>query len=1140
VCLLDFPQLQVSRIINVFRFKGCDVFWASTEACPKRFLLGIHSIKLLIGFSIMLQDGQRLGEFEILAKLGQGGMGAVYKARQTVLRRLVAIKTLQPSLSSDAEFVFRFHNEAVAAAGLNHPNLVQVYAAGESEGIHWFAMEFVDGESVQARLKRLGKLDPAEALAIGMHVQTALEHGWRKAQLIHRDIKPDNIFLSNDGEVKLGDLGLAKSSDQQQGLTMTGASMGTPLYISPEQAEGKRDIDLRTDIYSLGATLYHLIAGAPPYAGESAISVMMKHVGAPVPDLGELDPSLPPALSALLVKMMQKSPADRYGSYEELGVDLRQAYAALSDSGASAPAAVNGPAVASGAADKRRPAWLLPAVAVPLLGIAAFALLKSKGPSPEEKASPAAPASAPAGTLEAPSVSNKPSGKETVQTSNPEREPTVDAVPELLRKLEAKLLPVPGTDVLMSKTELTVSEWKLYLKGRGLPEWEQHWKEREKEKTFKRSNKPNGLEQFLQTDEHPLFISFNHAKEMCDWISAKTGKEWRMPTNREWEAAAGTSKYPWGEYYPPHWDDGNYAVLDDGTRDPGVVGLDGIRGTAPVGSFKPNLLGFYDLGGNVSEWMADGVNPQTGSRVVRGAGFASPMTSLITSNHDFSDPETMAGLNGFRIVRVKTTAEKAATPSAAAAYPPAATEKIPAQQSPIPAVVQAPPTPQAPPVSTPQRAPQPPKGFRPLFDGATLNGWRGLNPHEVLKAALEQKNALVQKQNQEFPNHWRVENGDLVTLGNGPYATTFESFGNIDLLLEYKTVPGADSGIYLRGTPQIQIWDTTEKDTRDRRPSLGSGGLYNNAPGSPGKDPLVHADKPFGQWNLFRIRQIDSRTWVWLNEQLVVDAALWEPFWNKTKPLPEKAPIMLQTSGGEIRWRNIFVREIPDSEAREILKTSGGAANLAASKTDPKSGSVSEKGAKFVEGPWKVLFDGKTLSGWRSIETEQPQPGWSVPSDALHGAGKRSFLLTTEIFGDFELELQWRVGSNGNGGIFYWMQTGSNAKSTAPEFQLNDSAQGDKFFSGALYHLIRETKDASNPVGSWNTARLVVRGGISEHWVNSQMVCTYDWNSPEFGELKKSQGPTYGQIRRGCIGLQSNSGDIDYKNIRIRTLEPKK
>ena len=118
----------------------------------------------------MLEEGQQLGDFEIVAKLGHGGMGAVFKARQTVLRRLVAIKTLQPSLASDAEFVSRFHNEAVAAAGLNHPNLVQVYAAGQTDGIHWFAMEFVDGESVDSRLKRLGKLDPAEAVAICTHV----------------------------------------------------------------------------------------------------------------------------------------------------------------------------------------------------------------------------------------------------------------------------------------------------------------------------------------------------------------------------------------------------------------------------------------------------------------------------------------------------------------------------------------------------------------------------------------------------------------------------------------------------------------------------------------------------------------------------------------------------------------------------------------------------------------------------------------------------------------------------------------------------------------------------------------------------------------------------------------------------------
>ncbi len=607
----------------------------------------------------MLQDGQQLGEFEILTKLGQGGMGAVYKARQTVLRRLVAIKTLQSSLSSDAEFVSRFHNEAVAAAGLNHPNLVQVYAAGQSDGIHWFAMEFVDGESVQARLKRLGKLEPAEALAICMHVQTALEYGWRKAQLIHRDIKPDNIFLSNDGEVKLGDLGLAKSSDQQQGLTMTGASMGTPLYISPEQTEGKRDIDWRTDIYSLGATLFHLLAGSPPYTGESSISVMMKHVGAPVPDIRELDPTLSPALSAVLIKMMQKAPADRYGSYEELGVDLRNAYATLNDPGAGAP-----PLMEAGDATvsvvplhKKRPAWLMPALAVPLVVLGAFGLFKPKAPGPEEKPA-AAVQSATAGKTEQPGSSEKPAPKEPGQGAKPVIQLKADLPPELIRKLEAKLLPVPGTNVLMSKTELTVGEWKAYLQDAKLPGW-------------------TAPKEFPQSDDHPVVeISWKQAFAFCEWLSSKTGKTWRLPTNSEWDEAVGGEMYPWGGYFPPHWDDGNYALKEGGPYDTDKVGADGIFGTAPVASFKPNALGFYDLAGNVAEWVDGNPDPETAA--LRGGGWMDPGpnidTETLTSKfrRKVKGPAaniTAGGPNGtpnrgFRAVRVKTPAEIAAAPPA--------------------------------------------------------------------------------------------------------------------------------------------------------------------------------------------------------------------------------------------------------------------------------------------------------------------------------------------------------------------------------------------------------------------------------------------------------------------------------------------
>ncbi|WP_437225502.1 3-keto-disaccharide hydrolase [Planctomicrobium sp. SH661] len=220
-------------------------------------------------------------------------------------------------------------------------------------------------------------------------------------------------------------------------------------------------------------------------------------------------------------------------------------------------------------------------------------------------------------------------------------------------------------------------------------------------------------------------------------------------------------------------------------------------------------------------------------------------------------------------------------------------------------------------------APQPPEGFRALFNGKDLTGWHGLNPHQVEKLEEENREAALKKERDTFASQWRVENGELVNDGTGPYATTDEEFGDIELWIEYKTVPKADSGIYLRGTPQIQIWDVNQEpraNAPDRKPHLGSGGLFNNDPKSPGRDPLVVADKPFGEWNSFRIKQVGDRTWVWLNDQLVVDGAVMENYWDRSRPLPKKGPIMLQTHGGEIRWRNLYVREIGSDEAQALLK----------------------------------------------------------------------------------------------------------------------------------------------------------------------------------------------------------------------------
>lgn len=216
----------------------------------------------------------------------------------------------------------------------------------------------------------------------------------------------------------------------------------------------------------------------------------------------------------------------------------------------------------------------------------------------------------------------------------------------------------------------------------------------------------------------------------------------------------------------------------------------------------------------------------------------------------------------------------------------------------------------------------PPAGFRALFNGHNLDGWYGLNPHNGADLRGEQKKANLVAQRAEFPKHWSVQNGELVNDGTGPYATSNEDFGDIEFLIQYKTVAKADSGIYLRGTPQVQIWDSNqafEANRPTRKPHLGSGGLFNNTPGKAGRDPMVLADKPFGQWNQLRIRQLGARTWVWLNDRLVVDGSVMENFWDREKPLPSNGPIMLQTHGGEIRWRNIFVRNIGAEEAKQIL-----------------------------------------------------------------------------------------------------------------------------------------------------------------------------------------------------------------------------
>ncbi|MGL4421192.1 MAG: 3-keto-disaccharide hydrolase, partial [Gemmataceae bacterium] len=228
-------------------------------------------------------------------------------------------------------------------------------------------------------------------------------------------------------------------------------------------------------------------------------------------------------------------------------------------------------------------------------------------------------------------------------------------------------------------------------------------------------------------------------------------------------------------------------------------------------------------------------------------------------------------------------------------------------------------------------AQNPPAGFKPLFNGKDLTGWHGWaihakggTPADIAKMTAEEKATKIAAWTDDAKKHWTVQDGELVNDGNGAYLASEASYGDYELLIEYKTVEKADSGIYLKATPQVQIWDSTETSKFNIGADKGSGGLWNNSAGAPGKDPTALADKPFGEWNQFRIIQLGERTTVTLNGKLVVNHARMENYWNRKKPLPAKGPIILQTHGGEIRWRNIAVREIPSTEANILLGKNSG------------------------------------------------------------------------------------------------------------------------------------------------------------------------------------------------------------------------
>ena len=412
-----------------------------------------------------------------------------------------------------------------------------------------------------------------------------------------------------------------------------------------------------------------------------------------------------------------------------------------------------------------------------------------------------------------------------------------------------------------------------------------------------------------------------------------------------------------------------------------------------------------------------------------------------------------------------------------------------------------------------------PKGFTPLFNGKNLDGWWGAkteNPEKWMNLSVTEFKKKWEESQQDIHKHWSVDNGVLVNDGKGLFLTTEKNYGDFELLLEYKTVAGADSGIYLRGIPQIQIWDTTKEGGKWKLGAdKGSGGLWNNGPaGAPGRDPLVHADKPFGQWNRFRITMKGNLVTIILNDQLVVDEAPLINYWDrkspleKRKPLIAEGPIQLQTHGGEIRWRNIYIKELLSS----------------CCEIDDETGYVS-------------IFNGENFDGWKG-----PIANYEVKDGAIRCLkGKGGTIFTDRTFKDFSVKLEFKLPTGGNNGLaIRYPGKGNAAYHGMCELQVLDNTHpryaklDPRQFHGSAYGISPAKTGHLKKVGEWNDQEVIVRGTMITVFLNDEIILDADLSKvTKFMANKSHPGLT---LKEGHFGFAGHNDPVSFRNIRIKDL----
>ena len=415
-------------------------------------------------------------------------------------------------------------------------------------------------------------------------------------------------------------------------------------------------------------------------------------------------------------------------------------------------------------------------------------------------------------------------------------------------------------------------------------------------------------------------------------------------------------------------------------------------------------------------------------------------------------------------------------------------------------------------------ADSPPAGFTPLFNGKDLAGWHGYNPHSITKLTGEKKDAMLAKMREEFPQHWSVKDGELFNPGTGAYATTDKEYGDIELVLEYNMAPKGDSGVYLRAVPQVQIWDPTDEKAFKHNAQLGSGALWNNSPGKPGKDPLVLADKPAGEWNTLRVVMVGSRVSVWLNGKQTVDHAILENYYDRKAAIPAKGPICLQTHGAAIRWRNIAVREIAGFEANQILASHG------------KAG-------------FKSIFNGKDFTGWAG-----PVENFEVADGAIRcKTGKGGTPYYNQDLTDFAARVEFKLPAGGNNGLaIRYPGTGDTAYAGMCELQvLDDNYEKVKGkidprqVHGSAYGMVAAQRGYQRPIGEWNFQEVSIIGSTIKVELNGFVILDTDLSTVDMATVMGKK-PHPGKDRKnGFFGFAGHNDAAEFRNIDLKDLAAK-